>query len=190
MKISALTIQDLEDLKGSVTPLNDVDIHAFNTGQPLVNIAWNIISVCFVIAVYGFLIAVVYSGLQYLSAGANDEALVKAKKTFTNATIGLVVVFASYQVLIMLIGQFAPVLGPGFNLAQTIGRAYNIVLAISGAIFLLYRLVAGFRYITSAGSEEAAGKAIKELTNSFYGIFLIVFAYAIGRLILSLFGIL
>ncbi len=43
-----------------------------------------------------FLIIIIYSGFQWMTAGGNEETITKAKKRLTNATIGLIIIFAAF----------------------------------------------------------------------------------------------
>lgn len=43
-----------------------------------------------------YLIIIIYSGFQWMTAGGNEETVTKAKKRLTNATIGIVLVFTAF----------------------------------------------------------------------------------------------
>lgn len=45
-----------------------------------------------------FIILIIISGYQWMSAGGNEEQVSKAKKRMTNAIIGLVVTISSYAI--------------------------------------------------------------------------------------------
>jgi len=45
-----------------------------------------------------FLVMIIYSGYQWISAGGNEEMIEKAKKRLTNAIIGLGVTLAAYAI--------------------------------------------------------------------------------------------
>lgn len=43
-----------------------------------------------------YLIIIIYSGFQWMTAGGNEETIAKAKKRLINATIGIIIVFAAF----------------------------------------------------------------------------------------------
>jgi hypothetical protein len=45
-----------------------------------------------------FLVIIIYSGFQWMTAGGNEETVAKAKKRLTNAVIGLVIIFTAYLI--------------------------------------------------------------------------------------------
>ena|SRR3989344_4038400 len=59
----------------------------------------------------------------------------------------------------------------------------NIALGVAGLVAVLFLLVGGFRYITSAGNEETAEQAKKIITNAIIGIVIIILSFVIVRVI-------
>ncbi|OGE82384.1 MAG: hypothetical protein A3B10_02815 [Candidatus Doudnabacteria bacterium RIFCSPLOWO2_01_FULL_44_21] len=73
---------------------------------------------------------------------------------------------------------------PGDDRVSTfVLRIINIALAIAGLIAVLFLIIGGFRYITSAGNEETAEQAKKIITNAIIGIVVIILAFVIVRVI-------
>src|SRR3990167_4595331 len=62
-------------------------------------------------------------------------------------------------------------------------KIINIALAVAGLIAVLYLIIGGFRYITSAGNEETAEQAKKIITNAIIGIVIIILSFVIVRVI-------
>jgi len=62
-------------------------------------------------------------------------------------------------------------------------RIINIGLGIAGLVAVLFLILGGFRYITSAGNEETAENAKKIITNAIIGIVVIILAFVIVRVI-------
>lgn len=62
-------------------------------------------------------------------------------------------------------------------------RIINIALGIAGLVAVLFLVIGGFRYITSAGNEETAEQAKKIITNAIIGIVVIILAFVIIRVI-------
>ena len=69
------------------------------------------------------------------------------------------------------------------SISTFIIRIINIALTVAGLIAVLFLIVGGFRYITSAGNEETAEQAKKIITNSIIGIVVIILSFVIVRVI-------
>jgi len=59
----------------------------------------------------------------------------------------------------------------------------NVLLPIVGLIAVLFIIIGGFRYITSAGNEEQAEGAKKTLTNAIIGLVIVILSYVIVAVI-------
>lgn len=64
----------------------------------------------------------------------------------------------------------------------------KIMLPLVGVVSLFFIIVGGFRYITSAGDQEAAEHGKKLVTNSIIGLVVIVFSYIIVKLVVQTIG--
>lgn len=62
----------------------------------------------------------------------------------------------------------------------------NWLLAIAFAIAVLFLIIGGFQYITSAGNEEAAQKGKSTAINALIGIIIIVLSYVIVNVVANL----
>jgi hypothetical protein len=78
----------------------------------------------------------------------------------------------------------------GFSGSQTaselIYNAIRIFLTFAGAIAVLFIVIGGFWYITSAGNEEQAEKGKNTLLNAIWGILIIVLSYALVTVVVNL----
>jgi hypothetical protein len=45
-----------------------------------------------------FLMLIIYAGFLWMTSAGNDEKVLAAKKVLTNATIGLIIIVASYSI--------------------------------------------------------------------------------------------
>src|SRR3989344_9230635 len=61
----------------------------------------------------------------------------------------------------------------------------NIALAVVGIVAILFIVIGGFRYITSAGNEEAAESGKKMITNAIIGLVVVILSYVIIRVIMN-----
>lgn len=71
------------------------------------------------------------------------------------------------------------------NPSVFIMKIINIALGLAGLIAVLFLLIGGFRYITSAGNEEVAEQAKKIIINAVIGIVVIILSFVIVRVISS-----
>jgi len=62
-------------------------------------------------------------------------------------------------------------------------KIINIALGIAGLIAVLFLIIGGFRYITSAGNEETAEQAKKIIVNAIIGVVVIILSFVIVRVI-------
>ncbi|MDB4939779.1 MAG: hypothetical protein JWO40_204 [Candidatus Doudnabacteria bacterium] len=53
------------------------------------------------------------------------------------------------------------------------------VIGLAGLIALVFLVFGGFRYITSAGNEETAGKGRKTILNALIGLAIVILSYVI-----------
>ncbi|MFA5300989.1 MAG: hypothetical protein WC389_22580 [Lutibacter sp.] len=78
----------------------------------------------------------------------------------------------------------------GFNsVSNIVGTIFTIVIAASGIIFIILFLVGGIQYLSSAGNEEATGKAKKLLIDAIIGLVIVLAIWALGRWILVQVGL-
>lgn len=59
----------------------------------------------------------------------------------------------------------------------------DIMLFAAGAIAVVFVIIGGYQYVTSAGNDEMAEKGRKTLVNAIIGIVIIVLSYAIINVI-------
>ncbi len=69
------------------------------------------------------------------------------------------------------------------SITEFIMNIINIALTVAGLIAVLFLIIGGFRYITSAGNEETAESAKKIIINAIIGIVIIILSFVIVRVI-------
>lgn len=69
-----------------------------SSGALLDEIIINIITIVLSIVGLVFVILIIYSGFNWMTAGGVEEKVTKAKKTIKSSLIGLIVVMASYAI--------------------------------------------------------------------------------------------
>lgn len=90
-------IGELEGLPGAYNP--DTDLLGTRTLEKILS---NVIGFFTIVAGILFIIYFLIGGLNWLTAGGKTDQVEKAKKMLTDATIGLIVVIASYAVIFIL----------------------------------------------------------------------------------------
>ena len=74
----------------------------------------------------------------------------------------------------------------GGNINQLLRTIINWLLGIAFGIAVLFLIVGGFWYITSAGNEETAEKGKNTAINAIIGIVIIVLSYVIVNVVSNL----
>jgi hypothetical protein len=75
-----------------------------------------------------------------------------------------------------------------YTLNGLIIRVINWILAITLAVDVLFMVIGGFLYITSAGNEERAKKGRTTVINAIIGLVIIILAYVIANVVSSFFS--
>ena len=74
------------------------------------------------------------------------------------------------------------------TLSELILYIINIMLFFAGMIAVMFIIVGGYWYITSAGNEEQAEKGKTTLVNAIMGIILVILSWVIIRVVTNLVG--
>ena len=74
----------------------------------------------------------------------------------------------------------------GGNVNTLIKTIINCMLSIAFAVAVLFLIIGGFWYITSAGNEETAGKGKGTVINAIIGIVVIILSYVIINVVSGL----
>lgn len=74
------------------------------------------------------------------------------------------------------------------NLNEFILRVINWILGVTLAIDVLFLIIGGFFYITSAGNEERATKGKTTVINAIIGLVIIVLSYVIANVVAGFFA--
>jgi hypothetical protein len=71
----------------------------------------------------------------------------------------------------------------GTNVNSLIRTVINWLLGIAFAVAVLFLIIGGFQYITSAGNEEAAEKGKGTAVNALIGIVIVILSYVIVNVV-------
>jgi hypothetical protein len=72
------------------------------------------------------------------------------------------------------------------SIPRFIGNIIKILLGIAGAVAVLFVLIGGFQYMTSAGNEKAAEAGKTNIFNALIGIVIIILSYVIVNVVVDL----
>lgn len=66
---------------------------------------------------------------------------------------------------------------------QIVGEVINIALGVTGSVFIVLILMAGYWYITAKGDESKVEKATKTIRGAIIGLIVVLMAYSITRFV-------
>ncbi len=74
------------------------------------------------------------------------------------------------------------------DLVPVFNRVYNTAILSAGAVFIIWMIISGIRYMSAGGDEKAVASARSALTYAVLGFILILGAYAVINIIGNLLG--
>ncbi len=69
-------------------------------------IAGNIVQIIIFLAGIAAVIMIIVAGIMYITSSGNPEGLARAKRTITNAVIGLLLIIFAYSIVAFIVGKF------------------------------------------------------------------------------------
>ena len=160
---------------------------ALGSAQPLVN--W-IIGI--LVALFGSLLTLIMivSAVQISASGGSEDRIKSAKENIFKAATGLVLLISASAIIGIINGVFNGVqrdtifnqentnlapLGIPLLITNIIGAAAGL----AGTVSVIFVIVGGIRYTTSAGSEKNITSAKKTIVAALGGLVLSLTAYAL-----------
>src|SRR5882672_286701 len=80
---------------------------------------------------------------------------------------------------------FSNLFGSNATFQSIIAQVVDIILGFAGLIAMLYIILGGYQFITSAGNSDQAEKGRKTLTNAIIGLVIIILSFVIIRLVVT-----
>lgn len=149
----------------------------------IAKIASNILTDISVIASYLIIGYVMYGGYLYMFSSGDPGKVAAAKKTLTNAFIGLAIAMSAFVIFssirIALIGnsdlsECNPTTGSGCVKASTmVTNLIHWVARISGAVAVIFVVVGGAGYITASGDPSKIQKAKTTILYALIGLVIV-----------------
>ncbi|MCX6805000.1 MAG: hypothetical protein NT111_03220 [Patescibacteria group bacterium] len=166
---------------------SDGNNSALGSAEPLVN--W-IISI--LVALFGMLLTLIMivSAVQISASGGSEDRIKSAKENIFKAATGLVLLISTSAIIGIINGVFNGVerntifnqdttnlapLGITLLITNIIGAAAGL----AGTVSVIFVIVGGIRYTTSAGSEKNITSAKKTIVAALGGLVLSLTAYAL-----------
>jgi hypothetical protein len=117
------------------------------------------------------------------------------KKNYLLLAVTVIVLVAPLVVLAQASGIIPPnpAVGTlpgnqGYTIAQFIEDVIvGLLLPLAGLVAVLFIIIGGFQYMTSAGNEELAERGKKTLQNGIIGLIIIILSYVIVTVIANAF---
>ena len=124
-------------------------------------IAENVMGMILAVAGYLALGFVIWGGYQYMMSSGDLGKVANAKKTLTNAFIGLAIAVLAKTIMGTVVGVLSPsgdLIGPGGGDVM-IKNAINWFISISGIVCVIFIIMGGWGYMTAAGDPGKIQKA-------------------------------
>ena len=158
---------------------------ALGSAEPLVN--W-IIGI--LVALFGSLLILIMivSAVQISASGGSEDRIKSAKENIFKAATGLVLLISASAIIGIINGVFNGVntntLFDGNSLAAggiplLITNITGVAAGLAGTVSVIFVIVGGIRYTTSAGSEKSITSAKKTIVAALGGLVLSLTAYAL-----------
>jgi len=74
------------------------------------------------------------------------------------------------------------------TLPEMIGRAIYVGLSLLGLVFLVYILIAGFKWMTAQGTEKQVTEAKDTIKNSIIGLIIVLLSFALTTFVMGQLG--
>ena len=154
-----------------------------NIYQIIVNIGEDGITIAGYVAL-GFII---YGGYTYMMSSGDTGKMMSAKKIIQRAIIGLLIVACAKLIASAIIGALG---GPNQEATSSDGmdrlmNAINWIIGVAGIVCVIYIVVGGFGYMTSAGDPGKLQRAKNTILYAIIGLIIVALSFAITNFVIS-----
>ena len=129
---------------------------------------------------------IIYGGYLYMISSGDAGKIASGKKTITRAIIGLLIVACAKMIfgaILSAMGTRAQV-GAGQETA-VIMHAINWVIGVAGIVCVIYIVVGGVGYMTSAGDVGKLQRAKNTILYAIIGLIIVALSFAITNFVIS-----
>ena len=129
---------------------------------------------------------IIWGGYLYMISSGDPGKAMSAKKTITRAIIGLLIVSLAKVIFNFIVTALG---GPeqvssGDGLTQII-HAINWAIGMAGVVCVVFIVVGGFGYMTSAGDPAKLQKAKKTIVYAIIGLIIVALSFAITNFVIN-----
>lgn len=173
----------------SIESINSSSLLKKNLWQIVANIATDIT----VVAAYLVLAFVIYGGYLYLCSFGDPAKVTTGKRTIINAFIGLAIVLAANLIMgtiravLTTNGSFDNCIGIDAatggvaagtcaDATTTIANMFSWVVGIAGLVSVIFIVIGGISYVTSAGNPDQIKKAKSTILYALIGLIIVALA--------------
>lgn len=148
----------------------------------LVLIATNILNDLTIVAAYIVLGFVIYGGYQYMFSSGDVGKTAAAKRTLTNAFIGLAIVmsasiiFGAIRVALIGNNSLTDDTIKNINANELVTSLIQWVVGISGVVAAIFLVLGGVSYMTSSGDTTKLQKAKNTILYAIIGLIVVALA--------------
>jgi len=75
------------------------------------------------------------------------------------------------------------------EIVKVIGMALNVLVFISGAVFIAYLIFGAYKFLTAQGDPKGIAGAKQSLTHSVIGLCIVIGVFAINAIVVGILGV-
>ncbi len=185
----------VKDENGTCTIKNPNELDSGGTSgiqKFIMTIVLNIIYDLSVIAGILTVIMIIYGAYQFIMAGGDVGKTMKAKKTLTNAIVGLIIAIMAWGVITYISNDFLQLTNgsnamklPENSIDVTLRAALQLATSLIGIIAVVFIIYSGIQYTTSSGDAGKIQKAKNTIVYSIIGLAIAILSFAIVTWVLG-----
>ena len=131
---------------------------------------------------------IVWGGYLYMMSSGDPGKAMSAKKTITRAIIGLLIVASAKIIFNAIVSAFGDKQGTqitsGDGLVQVM-NAINWAIGMAGVVCVVFVVIGGFTYMTSAGDPAKLQKAKKTIVYAVIGLIIVALSFVITNFVIK-----
>ncbi len=127
---------------------------------------------------------IIVGGYQYITSTGNPDQIQKAKSTITAAISGLIIAILSRAIATFAYSQVS-----GQPLTGLLKQLIDTALGVISTIAVLFLIIGGYQYMTSAGNPDQIQKAKNTILYSVIGLAVAILSFAIVRFVAGALGV-
>ena len=129
---------------------------------------------------------IIWGGYLYMMSSGDPGKAMSAKKTITRAIIGLLIVASAKIIFNAIVTAFG---GPdqvasGDGTTQLMS-AINWAIGMAGVVCVVFVVIGGFTYMTSAGDPAKLQKAKKTIVYAVIGLIIVALSFVITNFVIN-----